>query len=150
MSIQVRNLRKGETLPPDLQAHGMAYLIPEWAWVVEPAPPTDPIAILTAPEPIPFALIVGGQVHSWLLLSRVVASSPLPETIPLTWFLEALPQVFDEARSRGCVGFLTLLADNRPEEVRLARIVAGMPGCKILPFQGSMGFGPLVGEEVTL
>jgi hypothetical protein len=63
--------------------------------------------------------------------------------------MEALPQVFAEARKRGCVGFLTLLADNRPEEVKMARIIAGMPGATLLPFQGSMGTGllPGVGEE---
>ena len=64
--------------------------------------------------------------------------------------LEAIPQVFTEAVKRGCVGFLTLLADNRPEEVKMARIIAGMTRATLLPFQGSMGTGvlPGVGEEL--
>lgn len=146
-AIQVRNLREGEadTLPPALQNHGMSYLIPEWVWVVEPASPLGPFA-----PPAPFALIVASQTHSWLLLWRIIALPTLPPGIPLNWIMEALPQVFAEARLRGCVGFLTLLADNRPEEVKMARIIASLPGCSILPFQGSMGVGPLdglTGEE---
>jgi hypothetical protein len=122
----------------------MPYLVPEWAWIVEQASPLGPLA-----PSAPFALIAGSFCHGWLLLFRVVAISPLPPAIPLTWFMEALPQVFAEARSRGCVGFLTLLADNRPEEVKIARIVAGLPGCSILPFQGSMGVGPLTLGELS-
>jgi hypothetical protein len=161
-TIRVRNLREGEAdlLPPALRNHGMAYLIPEWAWVVEsvpPAPaapptlPTDPISILTrepvsaspspAPAPAPFALIVASQAHSWLLLWRILTISPLPSTIPLTWFMEAVPQVLAEAARRGCVGFVTLLADDRPEEVKMARIILRLSGGGLLPFQGSIGAG---------
>src|SRR5258708_18722776 len=104
MSVIVRNLREGEaaTLPLELQNHGMVYLIPEWTWIVEPASPLGPFA-----PPNPSAIIVASQVHSWILLWRVLALSPLPPEIPLNWFLEALPQVFAEARLRGCVGVLT-------------------------------------------
>ena len=140
-AIRVRNLREGEaaSLPAALLDHGMAYLVPEWVWVVEPAG-----------DEKPFALVVCSFAHGWLVLWRVLAISPLPPRIPLTWFMEALPQVFAAAASRGCVWFLTLLADNRPEEVKMARIIASLPGCSILPFQGSMGVGPLdglTGEE---
>lgn len=138
--IHVRNLREGEVdiLPPPLLSHGMPYLVPEWAWVVE----TD---ISGA-----FALVVTSFAHGWIVLWRVLAISPLPSGIPLNWFMEALPQVFAAAQARGCVGFLTFLADNRPEEVKLARIVQRLPGATLLPFQGSMGaglLGAVVAEE---
>ena len=135
-SVHARNLREGEaaTLPTALQNHGMPYLVPEWAWAVE-----------SSEHATPFALIVCSFCHGWLVLFRVLALSPLPPGIPLTWFLEAVPQVFAEARERGCVGFLTFLADNRPEEVKIARIIAGMPGATLLPFQGSIGTGVLPG-----
>ena len=148
--IHARNLRPGEqqTLPAALLDTGMPFLVPEWVWVVEPVSvlgPFDPI------QPQPFALIVTSFSHGWLVLWRVLALSPLPPAIPLNWFLEAIPQVFAAARQRGCVGFLTLLADNRPEEVKMARIIQRLDGAKILPFQGSMGVGTLigVGEEVS-
>jgi len=159
-AIQVRNLREGEadTLPPTLLNHGMPYLDPQWCWVVESAPPDDPpddpspISILTAPHtpppappPASFALVVCSFAHGWIVLWRILSLSPLPPEIPLNWIMEALPQVFAEAASRGCVGFLTLLADNRPEEVQLARIVAALPSATLLPFAGSMGVGRLDG-----
>jgi hypothetical protein len=142
-AIQVRNLRENEasSLPPALQNHGMAYLIPEWVWVVEPFSPLGPFA-----PPAPFAIIVASQAHSWLLLFRILALSPLPSGIPLNWFLEALPQVFAEAHERGCVGFLTLLADDRPAEVKMARIILRMAKGGIMPFQGSIGAGMLTGS----
>jgi len=134
--IHARNLREGDqyTLPPDLQNHGMPYLVPEWAWVVE-----------AEEQPTPFALVVASFSHGWLVLWRVLAISPLPPTIPLTWFMEALPQIFTTAAERGCVGFLTLLSNDRPEEVKMARIIAALPGAAILPFSGSMGVGRLGG-----
>jgi hypothetical protein len=118
----------------------MSYLIPEWVWVVEPASLLGPFA-----PPVPFAIIVTSQAHSWIVLWRILSLSPLPPGIPLNWIMEALPQVFAEAASRGCVGFLTLLADNRPEEVQLARIIAALPSATLLPFSGSMGVGRLDG-----
>jgi len=145
-AIHVRNLREGEQiyLPAALLDTGMPFLVPEWVWAAEVASPLGPFA----PSPSPFALIVTSFAHGWLVLWRVLAISPLPSNVPLNWFLEALPQVFAEARVRGCVGFLTLLADNQPAEVKMARIIAGLPGSAILPFQGSIGAGSLnaVGE----
>ena len=134
LAVHVRNLREGEqaTLPLALLDTGTPYLVPEWAWVVE-----------RVGQDAPFAIIVASFSHGWMVLWRILAISPLPPGVPLTWFMEALPQVFAAARLRGCVGFLTLLADNKPAEVQLARIVASLPGCSILPFSGSMGVGPL-------
>jgi len=144
-AIHVRNLREGEEagLPATLRDTGMAYLIPEWVWVIEPVSLLGPFA----PPPAPFALIVTSQAHSWLVLWRILALSPLPPTIPLNWFLEALPQVFAAARARGCVGFLTLLADNRPAEVKMARIIMRLTKGGIMPFQGSIGAGMLTPDN---
>ena len=130
-AIRVRNLREGEaaSLPAALLDHGMAYLVPEWVWVVEPAG-----------DEKPFALVVCSFAHGWLVLWRVLAISPLPPGIPLTWFMEALPQVFAAAASRGCVWFLTLLADS-PVEAKLARIVQSVAGGSLVPFQGSLAVG---------
>ena len=137
-TIRVRNLREGEqtTLPAALLDTGMPYLVPEWVWIIE-----------SAEHYGPFALIVTSFAHGWLVLWRILSLFPLPPGIPLTWFLEALPQVFAEARVRGCVGFLTLLADNRPEEVKMARIITRLAHGGILPFQGSIGAGPLGAGE---
>jgi hypothetical protein len=119
----------------------MPYLVPEWAWVVEAGEEAEG----RSTSSLPFALVVTSFSHGWLVLWRVLAISPLPPTIPLTWFMEALPQIFTTAAERGCVGFLTLLSDNRPEEVKMARIIAALPGAAVLPFSGSMGVGRLGG-----
>ena len=140
-AIHVRNLRDGEadTLPTALLDHGMPFLDPQWAWVVEPVSPLGPFA----PALPPFAIVVTSFSHGWLVLWRLIAVSPLPPGIPLNWFLEAIPQVFAAARQRGCVGFLTLLADNQPAEVKMARIITRLAKGGIVPFQGSLGAGML-------
>lgn len=146
--VHVRNLRPGESasLPAALLGHGMPYLAEDWVWVVELAPDvTDPIAVLTNSPPVPFAIIIASFAHGWAVLWRVIALSPLPSTVPLTWFLEAIPQVFAEARLRGCVGFLTLLSDDRSAETKIARIITRLAHGGIMPFQGSIGAGMLVG-----
>ena len=145
LTIQVRNLRAGEqaSLPAALRDTGAPYLVPEWVWVVERAALPSPLGPFGPPPPAPFAIVVCSFAHGWLVLWRLLSISPLPPGIPLNWFKEALPQVFAEARLRGCVGFLTLLADNRPAEVKMARIIASLPGATLLPFQGSLGVGSL-------
>ena len=141
-AIHVRNLREGEVsvLPPALLDTGMPYLVPEWAWVVE-----------ADGYPAPFAIVIGSFAHGWLVLWRLLAISPLPAEIPLNWFKEALPQVFADAQTRGCVGFLTLLADNRPAEAQMAQIITRLAEGTVLPFQGSMCVGllPGVGEGAS-
>lgn len=136
-AIHVRNLLPGElaALPPALQSTGMFYLVPEWVWIVEVG------------SSGPFAIVITSFCHGWLVLWRLIAVSPLPPEIPLNWIKEAFPQVFAEARARGCIGFLTLLADNRPEEAQIARIVTRMTGGTSLPFQGVIGCGLLTGAE---
>jgi len=149
-AIRVRNLHEGEasTLPPALLDTGMLYLVPEWVWVVETMAPINPLGPFAPPSdfspPIPFALIVTSFAHGWLVLWRVLALSSLPPAVPPNWFMEALPQVFAEARARGCAGFVTLLADSRPQEVKLARIIARLSKGGIMPFQGMIGAGMLM------
>ena len=144
-AVRVRNLRAGEqaSLPAALRDTGMFFLAEEWVWVVERAALPSPLGPFGPPPPAPFAIVVCSFAHGWLVLWRLLSISPLPPGIPLNWFKEALPQVFAEARLRGCVGFLTLLADNRPAEVKMARIIASLPGATLLPFQGSLGVGLL-------
>jgi hypothetical protein len=149
-AIRVRNLREGEasTLPAALLDTGMLYLVPEWVWVVEMAVPISPLGPFTPPSsfppPAPFAIVVASQAHSWLVLWRILTISPLPLSVPLNWFLEAIPQVFEQARIRGCAGFVTILSDDRPQEVKLARIIARLAKGGIMPFQGSIGAGMLM------
>ena len=134
-TVHARNLREGEadSLPGALLDTGMPFLDPQWTWVVEF-------------KGQPFALVVASFAGGWLVLWRLLSLSPLPLGLPLNWFLEAHPQVFAAARLRGCVGFLTLLADDRPAEAQMARIAARLAGGTILPFHGSMCVGPLAGE----
>ena len=113
----------------------MPYIVEDWAWVVE-----------SDDYPAPFAIIVAAFCHGWLLLYRLLAISPLPPGVPLTWFMEAHPQVFETARRRGCVGFLTLLDDSRPEEAQMARIAVKLAGGTVLPGKWSMCAGP-IGES---
>ena len=133
--IQARNLRKGEVLPPGLTDTGTPFTDEEWTWVVE-----------HESHPVPFALIVASFCHGWLLLFRLLALAPLPPGVPLTWFLEARLQVFAEARLRGCVGFLTLLDEDRPVEAQMARIAMKLAGGTVLPGHWSMCAGP-IGES---
>lgn len=135
-TIRIRNLRHGEaiTLPAALLSHGMPYLVEDWVWVVE-----------VDDHPVPFALIVTSFAHGWAVLWRVLALSPLPSTVPLTWFKEALPQVFRAMHARGCVWFLTLLGDS-PTEAKLARIVQSAAGGALVPFQGALAVGKLMRE----
>ena len=147
--IRVRNLRLGEAirLPPALLDHGMPYLVEPWVWVVEDADAPPAASSAPAPAAPPFALIVTSFAHGWLVLHRVLAISPLPPAIPLTWFLAARSQVFAEARLRGCVGFLSLLDDTRPEEAQLIRIAIRLAGGQVMPEKLSLCAGPLTGHE---
>jgi hypothetical protein len=43
---------------------------------------------------------------------------------------------------------MTLLADNQPKEVRMARIISRLAKGGIMPVQGSIGVGMLTGKAV--
>jgi len=133
--IQVRNYRLGEFLPAPLLDTGTPYIDPKWCWVVTPKE-TD----------LPFAIIVGSFAHGWFCLWRVLVVRPLPKLVSPHWFLEAMPKVLENARERGCVAMMTLFDDQRPQEVKLARIVLRMGG-KLLPCRGSLAVVPLAGKD---
>ena len=139
IAIHVRNLRKGEPvrLPSALLNTGMPYLDEQWTWAVEEAGGKD----------TPFALVIASFAHGWFVLWRILAVSPLPPTVPLNWFMEAHPLIFAEAKRRGCIGFLTLLADDRPEEVKLARIAVRLAEGTLIPFQGAIGVGQIATDR---
>jgi hypothetical protein len=132
--VKVRKYLHGEFLPLPLLDHGMPYLDPNWSWVVTPKD-----------NDLPIALIVGSFAHGWLVLWRVLVVKPRPKNVAAHWFLEAMPKVFDNARESGCVGILTFLADDKLQEVKLARLLLRTGG-KLLPFKGSVGFAPIAKE----
>jgi len=126
--VTVRNMRVGEELPAKLLETGTPYLDPDWVWVVCPKD-----------SDTPFAILVASFAHGWLVLWRIIATdAALPN-----WFLEALPQVFDNAKKRGCLGILTMLADGNEAEVKMARIIAASGGT-LVPFVGSIAAAPIV------
>ena len=126
--VIVRNLRNGETLPEKLMDTGTPYLDPDWAWVVCPKE-----------SDVPFAILVTSFAHGWLVLWRIIST----DSAQPNWFLEALPQVFDNAKKRGCLGILTMLADENEAEVKMARIIS-MAGGTLIPFVGSIAAAPIV------
>ena len=123
----VRNMRQGEQIPFTLQELGVPYLDHEWVWVVG--------------EPV-FAIFVCSFAHGLLVLWRVKRLDPLPLTVSRNWFLEAVPQIFQNAEKRGCVGILTMLEDNKKAETKIARLISRYHG-KLVPFQGCLGIAPL-------
>ena len=111
-------------LPLVLRAHGFPFLDAEWCWVVEHEDKT-------------IALIVCSFAHGMLVLWRILAT-PDAKRVCRSWFFRALPIVLDNARQRGCVGYLTMLEDHHPACVKLARIVARTGGV-LIPFVGTLG-----------
>jgi hypothetical protein len=119
---------EGERLP-DLGETGMPYLVPEWTWVV-------------CEDDKPFAIFITSFAHGWLVFWRVLSNKP--PSVSSNWFLEAVPRILENAQRRGCVGVLTMLADNKKAETKLARIIARRNG-KLVPFCGCLGVMPFKG-----
>jgi hypothetical protein len=111
-------------LPPALRLHGFPFLDPEWCWVVEY-------------EGRAIALTVCSFAHGMLIFWRIL-STPEAMCVCRSWFYRALPIVLDNARQRGCVGYLTMLEDHHPACVKIARIVARTGGV-LVPFIGTLG-----------
>ena len=128
--MMVRNMRVREQIPFTLEELAVPYLDEEWAWVVG--------------EPV-FAIFVCSFAHGLLVLWRVKRLDPLPPTVSRNWFLEAVPQIFQNAEKRGCVGILTMLEDNKEMETKLARLLIGFGG-KLVPFRGCLGIAPIGGH----
>lgn len=132
--VNVRHYRAGEFLPAPLTDTAMPKLDAAWTWVVTPAT-----------VDLPFAIVVCSYASGWLVVWRLIALKPLPNLVSPHWFLEAFPKVLENARESGCVGLLSLLADDKETEVRLARLMCKMGG-ELVPFKGSLGVMPLVAK----
>lgn len=128
--VKVRNLRAGEFLPAPLLDTGMPKLDPEWTWVITPTE-----------NDLPFAIVVCSYAGGWLVLWRLLSVQPLPQGVAPHWFLEAMPEILENAREKGCVGLFSLFADNRPTERKFARMFAQFG--KIAPFTGSIGIAAM-------
>lgn len=109
--ISIRNLREGETLPVISSPDGLPLgfeglpLDHEWVWLAEQAGRCVGI-LITAPA------------HSILMIFRITMASDAPSSTALL----LLRRAFREARQRGCAGWMSVLADQSPAEVRLMRI----------------------------
>jgi hypothetical protein len=122
--VSVRNPLPGEQLSPELLS-GLAFaphLDLDWVWLLE-----------LDEEPV--ACCITSPMHGALLLIRVAS---LPRA-PRLWFLMLMRTVFEEAKSRGLKGWLTMMEASRKPEIRLARI-ARRHGT-VRPFEGFMGWG---------
>ena len=130
--VKVRKLRRGEFLPDPLIDPNFPVLDCDWCFAVTPEH-----------ADLPFALFITSYVHGWIFFWRVLSVQPLPQNVVLYWILEALPQILDNARDRGCVGVLTMFMDASPIENKLARIMIKAGGA-IAPISGSVGAMPLL------
>ena len=111
--VSIRNLLPTDTIPfADMQRGGLPVgfesfpLDCDWTWVA------------LADNAI-VALLVAGCAQSLLLLLRMTATPQAPACVALL----LLRKAFKDARRRGCLGFLTFLADSAAAESQLMRIV---------------------------
>lgn len=121
-----------ELLPPELRAFQFPYLVHDWCWVVEH-------------EGQPIALVVTSAVHGVLFIWRVLATASAKREHS-TWFLVSIPQILENAKVRGCLGYGAFLHDDRECETQLARILQ-RNGATLEPWVGSVAIAPLFEEE---
>lgn len=122
--VEVRRRYPGEEMPAELMSGlEVFYIVEEWQWVVEYEGKIV-AQILTAP------------LHGLLLLLRMIS---LPEAPPL-WLVLALRRILADAKARGLFGYLILLEDVRPNEVKMMRL-AQRGGGMLRPFSGVLAFG---------
>jgi hypothetical protein len=127
--VKVRMLRLGEeeNLPAALREYGVPKLDHDWAYAVTPVD-----------SDVPFAMVVTSYASGLLVVWRLISVQPLPQGVTRTWFLEASSLILESARSRGCVGVLSLFSDDRDIEQKLARLLIRFGGA-VAPFKGSLG-----------
>lgn len=122
--VEVRLRYRNEEIPAELMV-GIEpfHIVEDWQWVILHE---DRIVaqILTAPA------------HGLLLFLRMMS---LPEVPPL-WLVLALRRIMADAKARGLFGYLTLLQDSKPKEVKMMRLVQRAGGM-LLPFSGVLAFG---------
>jgi hypothetical protein len=123
--IEVRHAYVGE-VPQELLVGFEGFAIdPEWQWVL-------------VSEGKIVAQLLAANMHGVLLILRV---SSLP-TAPRGWALTLFRRVLRDCSALGLIGFTTFLADNRPAERRLMRIVSRMGGY-LIPCSGVWAAGRL-------
>lgn len=113
-------------VPPELMRGFEAWKIdPDWQWV---AVHNGKVVaqLLTAP------------MHGVLYLMRLTA---LPEA-PKTWAVRLFRQMLREGRERGLIGYLVMLQDSTPEQLRLMSIVQRHAGY-LEPITGVLAAGRL-------
>lgn len=109
--IKIRNLRTGEALPVISPSDGLPIgfeglpLDHEWVWLAEHHGQC-------------VGILIAAPAHSILLIFRITLTS----TAPAAAALLLLRRAFRDARARGCAGWMSVLADQSPAEVRLMRI----------------------------
>ena len=94
-----------------------------WQWVVEH-------------EGEIVAQVLCSPCHGLIHILRI---SSMPEA-PHGWAVVALRRVLSDAKARGMIGFMTLLADKQPAEVKLMKIIQRQGG-QLVPFYGALAFG---------
>lgn len=120
----VRMREPSESIPEELMDGLEAYRIdPDWQWVVE----YDGYIV---------AQVLGCYAHGIVILLRMSATKDAPKI----WAVVALRQVLKDCRERGCIGFMTMLEDSKPLEVKLMRIVQKLNGY-VKPFYGAIVAG---------
>lgn len=123
--------RDPSLMPRGLRDWGFPYLDSEWSWVVEY-------------EGVSIALILTSFAGGLLVFWRVLATTTA-KRVCSTWFMSAIPRILDNAKLRGCVGYLSLFEDTHSSETKLARLVAKTGGV-LRPFSGTLGVGVISGR----
>lgn len=122
LSVHVRT--RYDFLPEELLDGLESYTIDhEWQWVVE----RDGRIV---------AQVLACYAHGITILLRISATKDAPKS----WAVVALRQVLRDCRERGCIGFLTMLEDDKKQEVKLMRIVQKIGGY-VRPFYGAIVAG---------
>lgn len=125
--LTIRHPRPEETLPPELvDAYDLLYGTDcDWIWLAEY-------------EDKVVGRILTHNMNGILLILRMNATTDAPKS----WAVVTLRYLLREAGDRGMLGFLTMLQDTKPQEVKLMRIVQRNGGV-LLPFSGALAFGKL-------
>lgn len=122
--IEVRPRYPGEEIPAELMQGFEAFQIAEnWQWLV-------------FHEGKVIAQILTCPAHGLLIFLRMMS---LPEAPPF-WLVVALRRILADARERGLFGYVILLEDSRPKEVKMMRL-AQKGGGMLQPFYGVLAFG---------
>lgn len=122
--LEIRPRNEGEEVPAELMVGLEPFQIVElWQWVV-----LDDNKIV--------AQVLTAPAHGVLILLRMMS---LPEA-PKGWLVLALRRILTNAKALGLIGYMVLLQDSKPQEVKMMRIVQKSGGM-LLPFSGVIAVG---------